>query len=146
MGPAWVAGLATAEDQPVLVALRRRVFVEEQGVPAELEQDELDGEAIHAVVRHGGGEVVGTGRLLVKPGGVARIGRMAVSEEARGRGAGSAVLTALEAAAADAGCHRVELSSQVHAIGFYRRAGYGQGDGSFEEAGIPDVASGKNLS
>jgi len=122
------------------------VFVEEQGVSEQLEHDALDDEAIHAFARDAAGEVVGTGRLLVGAGGVARIGRMAVKGEARGRGVGSAVLTVLEAAAAGAGCHRAELHAQVHAIGFYRRAGYEQEGGPFQDAGIPHVAMAKALS
>jgi len=141
----WVAGLATPDDYPMLAALRRQVFVEEQGVPVELENDELDEGATHAVARGSGGEVLGTGRLLVPPGGVARIGRMAVSGGARGRGVGSAILRVLEDAAAGMGCHRAELHAQVHAVGFYRLAGYEQQGGPFDDAGIPHVAMAKAL-
>lgn len=138
--------LATPADRPALVDLRRRVFVEEQGVPVELEQDDLDEGAIHAVARAADGRALGTGRLLLGPAGAARIGRMAVAGEARGRGVGAAVLAVLEAAAADAGCHRVTLHAQVQAIGFYRRAGYEEEGGVFDDAGIPHVAMAKTLS
>ena len=40
---------ATAADWPEVAALRTRVFVEEQGVPAEVEQDEHDATAVHAL-------------------------------------------------------------------------------------------------
>ena len=141
------AELATPDDRGALLALRHRVFVQEQGVPVELEQDEHDETAVHAVVRGAGGQVLGTGRLLVGPDGSARIGRMAVAGEARGRGVGAAVLAVLEAAAADAGCHQVTLHAQVHAVGFYRRAGYVQDEGDpFDDAGILHVAMSKALS
>lgn len=140
------AELATPADRAALLALRRGVFVEEQAVPADLERDDLDEAAIHAVARDGAGRVVGTGRLLVGAGGTGRIGRMAVAGEARRAGVGAAVLAVLEEAAASAGCHRVELHAQVHAAGFYRRAGYEQEGRAFVEAGIAHVAMTKALS
>ena len=140
------AELATPADRAALLALRHRVFVEEQGVPVDLEQDELDEAAVHAVARGGDGRVLGTGRMVVGPAGSARIGRMAVAGHARGSGVGAALLTVLEAAAASAGCHRVTLHAQVQAIGFYHRAGYEQDGDVFDDAGIPHVAMWKALS
>lgn len=138
--------LATDAERPEVAALRHRVFVEEQAVPVELERDELDAVATHAVARDAAGRLVGTGRLVVRPDGVARIGRMAVAAEARGCGVGTAVLAVLEAAAVDAGCTRAELHSQVRASGFYQRAGYRPEGEPFDEAGIPHVAMAKRLS
>ncbi|MEO5678492.1 MAG: GNAT family N-acetyltransferase [Acidimicrobiales bacterium] len=140
------ARLAGPDDLPALLELRRRVFVEEQGVPVEIEQDHLDRLAVHAVARDGNGQVVGTGRLVVGADGTARIGRMAVAPEARGSGTGAAVLAVLEAAAARAGCRRAVLHAQVQAIGFYRRAGYAAEGEPFDDAGIPHVAMARDLS
>ena len=142
------AALATAADRAELTALRHRVFVDEQSVPVELERDDLDDVAVHAVARDPAGRVVGTGRMVVLPGGgdrVARIGRMAVAREARGTGVGAALLAVLEAAAREAGCRRTEVHAQVQALGFYERAGYEPQGDAFEEAGIPHVAMGKHL-
>jgi predicted GNAT family N-acyltransferase len=137
-----LAGPADAEE---VRALRHRVFVVEQQVPVELEQDELDATAIHAVARTADGTLVGTGRAVVQEHGVARIGRMAVAPEARGGGVGALVLARLEQAAAAAGCREAELHAQVHALGFYARAGYAEVGERFEEAGIPHVAMRKAL-
>jgi len=139
------ATVATAADRPELEALRHRVFVEEQAVPVELEQDELDDVATHAVARDGNGRVVGTGRVVIGPGGVARIGRMAVAAEARRTGVGSALLAVLEAVAVAAGSRRAVLHAQVHAIAFYRRAGYTAEGEPFDDAGIAHVAMAKGL-
>ena len=140
-----IVRVALAEDRPALHALRRRVFVDEQGVPADLELDVLDDEAVHAVAHDAAGAVVGTGRLLVGPDGRARIGRMAVDGPARGSGVGGALLAVLEGAAADAGCRRCEVHAQLHAAGFYRRAGYTSQGPPFLEAGIAHLAMGKDL-
>ena len=71
-------------------ALRRVVFIEEQGVSEADEIDDLDGEAIHllAVVA---GRPVGTARLLLQ-GETGKIGRVCVLAEARGAGIGAALL------------------------------------------------------
>jgi predicted GNAT family N-acyltransferase len=100
--------------------IRFEVFVGEQKVPAESELDEWDAASLHALAFDVTGRAVATGRLL--PDG--HIGRMAVRREARGRGAGAAVLEALMAAARARGEREVALSAQTHAIAFYERAGF----------------------
>ena len=129
---------ATAADWPAVAALRTRVFVEEQGVPAEVEQDEHDATAVHALVEDEDGRVVATGRLLVRDGR-AVIGRMAVDAAARGRGHGAAVLAELHRQAAVLGLPEVELHAQLTARGFYERAGYTAVGDVYEEAGIAHV-------
>ncbi|WP_336029670.1 GNAT family N-acetyltransferase [Geodermatophilus sp. FMUSA9-8] len=132
------AAVATAADRPEVVALRTRVFVEEQGVPPEIEQDAADATAVHAVARDGAGRVVATGRLLERDGR-AVIGRMAVDAGARGGGYGAAVLGVLHREARARGLTEVELHAQVTARGFYERAGYTAVGGEYEEAGIVHV-------
>ena len=116
-------------------AVRRRVFVEEQGVPEELEWDELDATA-HHVVALDGGEVIATGRLVALEPGIGRIGRMAVDAERRQQGVGRAILTALEEAAAARGLSHIILHAQVQALGFYERCGYTVEGEAFDDAGI----------
>ena len=129
---------ATAADWPEVAALRTRVFVEEQGVPAEVEQDAQDATAVHALTEDEDGRVVATGRLLVLDGR-AVIGRMAVDAAARGRGHGAAVLTELQWQAAVLGLPEVELHAQLTARGFYERTGYTAVGDVYEEAGIAHV-------
>jgi predicted GNAT family N-acyltransferase len=136
------ARLATPADWPEVSALRQRVFVAEQGVPAELELDERDAAAVHALSR-----VAATGRLLPDAAGPGRaiVGRMAADATVRGRGHGSAVLAVLEAEAAARGQRAVELHAQVSARGFYDRAGYTAVGEQYEEAGITHVTMVKEL-
>ncbi len=132
------ATVATAADWPEVVALRTRVFVEEQGVPPEVERDAADATAVHAVARDDAGRVVATGRLLERDGRAA-IGRMAVEGSARGRGYGAAVLGVLHREALARGLTEVELHAQVSARGFYERAGYTAVGDEYVEAGIVHV-------
>jgi predicted GNAT family N-acyltransferase len=132
------AEVATPADWPEIAALRTRVFVDEQGVPPEVEQDDLDATAVHALSRDGAGRIVATGRL-VERSGVAVIGRMATDPSARGGGHGAAVLAELHRQAAARGHRAVELHAQLSARGFYERAGYTAVSGEYEEAGIVHV-------
>jgi len=116
-------------------AVRETVFVEEQGVPRELEWDEWDESSDHAIAVATGWEAIGTARLL--PDG--HVGRMAVLPQWRGRGVGAALLCALLGLARAKGMGAVMLNAQVHAAGFYRRFGFVDQGTQFLEAGIPHV-------
>jgi predicted GNAT family N-acyltransferase len=132
--------VAGPEDRPALAELRRRVFVEEQGVPPELEQDAADETAVHVISRDADGRVVATGRLLTSPGsGTATIGRMAADRSVRGRGHGAAVLAELHRQAVARGIAAVELHAQVSARAFYERAGYTAVGAEYTEAGIVHI-------
>jgi predicted GNAT family N-acyltransferase len=131
------ATVATAADWPEVAALRTRVFVDEQGVPAEIEQDDRDATAVHALSRDESGRVVATGRLLV--GEPATIGRMAADPAVRGRGHGRAVLDELHRQAALRGVTEIALHAQLSAQGFYERAGYTAVGDVYEEAGIAHI-------
>jgi YbgC/YbaW family acyl-CoA thioester hydrolase len=119
--------------------LRTQVFVHEQGVPAELEWDEADSQAVHAVAINRLGMAVATGRLLSPSPGVGKIGRMAVHAVLRGAGLGEQVMQALLAVARGRGDAEVVLHAQRSAEGFYRRLGFQPQGEPFEEAGIAHI-------
>ena len=133
----------TRQEVEHALALRLRVFCEEQGVDRSAEQDGRDGEAIHLVAVEGARRI-GTCRLLVEER-TARLGRNAVSAEARGRGIGATLLEAADRAAAQAGADRIRLHAQLRARTLYERAGYvAQGD-TFLEEGIEHVTMEKRV-
>ena len=123
--------LPWSEARAYAAPIRFTVFVEEQGVPPQIELDEMDERSVHAVAFEEG-RAVATGRLL--PDG--HIGRMAVLKEWRGRGIGSDVLHALVEKARSRGHHEVVLSAQVHAAPFYRAHGFIEEGAEYLEAGI----------
>jgi predicted GNAT family N-acyltransferase len=134
------AAVAGPADHRALSELRTRVFVDEQGVPPEIEQDDADAGAVHVISRADDGRVVATGRLLLAPGSrTATIGRMATDASVRGGGHGSAVLTELHRQAASRGISEVELHAQLSARGFYERAGYVAVGSPYLEAGIAHI-------
>jgi len=120
--------------------IRFAVFVEEQGVPREIELDALDKDCLHAVA-FSGGQAVGTARLL--PDG--HIGRMAVLKPWRGRGIGGLLLDRLVGEARARGDRELMLSAQVHALAFYRGHGFVEQGAEYLEAGIPHQAMRRRL-
>lgn len=124
-----------------LRAIRRQVFVEEQGVPEELEWDGLDPDCRHVLAVDANGEALGTGRLL--PDG--HIGRMAVLQPWRRAGVGTALLDRLVRMADARGDRVLELSAQCYVIGFYRRGGFETLGSRYLEAGIPHVRMRRRL-
>jgi YbgC/YbaW family acyl-CoA thioester hydrolase len=120
-------------------ALRTEVFVEEQEIPQELEWDEHDAKALHALVLNKLGQPVATGRLLQPQPKLAQIGRMAVSKALRGGNLGRMVIEALVDAARQRGDHQVILHAQCSAEGFYRRLGFKAHGEVFQDAGIDHI-------
>ena len=119
--------------------IRTQVFVQEQRIPAELEWDEEDDGAVHAVAYNRLGQAVATGRLLPARSGVARIGRMAVHQVLRGSRVGEQVLRALAEVAQRRGDRVLALHAQRTAKDFYARLGFTPEGEPFEEAGIPHL-------
>ena len=85
-----VKQISTDEAKARAFPIRMRVFVREQGVPAEIELDADDGRAIHLLAL-ASGRAVGTARIVIKRGG-AKIGRMAVIKSCRKKGIGAGLL------------------------------------------------------
>ena len=125
------------------LSIRRRVFIEEQAVPEELEIDEHDRpeawgkSVVHALLSEGGVPIA-TGRLLLEDGPAhnAHVGRVAVLQEHRNRGAGRALMLALQERAKALGYPAITLAAQLHAVGFYERLGYVARGDVFLDAGI----------
>ncbi|MBN0043912.1 GNAT family N-acetyltransferase [Streptomyces actuosus] len=132
-------------DREACFALRKEVFVGEQGVPEDIEYDAHDPGAVHVLAVREDGVPLGTGRLLHGAAALAQgtgdasvgsLGRLAVAREARGLGVGAALVRAVEDAARALGLTAVDLHAQTHALGFYERLGYVPYGPEYQEAGI----------
>ena len=139
-----IAVVLTPEELSESLGLRRTVFVEEQGVPLELEVDAMDGDPrLTAGVVHLLGRIEGTaictGRLDFADT-PAHITRVAVR-----RGFGAELMEALHGEARSRGIHRVGLNAQLHALGFYERLGYRAHGPVFLDAGIEHRAMSVSL-
>ncbi|MFF7165195.1 GNAT family N-acetyltransferase [Streptomyces sp. NPDC008086] len=150
--PSTSYALRVAEDpadREACFAVRKEVFVVEQGVPQEIEYDAYDAGAVHVLAVREDGLPLGTGRLLYGEAAAAKVdgeapvgslGRLAVTRAARGLGVGAALVRAIEDAARARGLEAVDLHAQTHALGFYERLGYVAYGPEFPDAGIPHRA------
>ena len=93
---------------------------------------EMEQEGRLVLVAELGGEVVGclstsVMRVLHRPAPVGRISMMVIDEALRGRGIGAQLVRVAEEALVTAGCHLVEVTSNLARTGahrFYERLGY----------------------
>jgi len=128
-------------DETAIAAVRRAVFIAEQGVPEALEWEPIDPQCIWLVAVTSDLEVIGIVRLTT----AGRIGRMAVMPAWRRHGVGGALLDAILHTAREQGLTRVHLSAQTHAISFYAQRGFIAEGAEYEDAGIPHLSMNLNL-
>ena len=128
--------IETTTDLALCHALRRTVFIEEQGVPEAEELDGQDDRAIHLLAWQDG-QPIGSARILLQDD-IGKIGRVCVLAQARGRGLGAALIrAALDVLRVQPGIARAKLGSQTHAIGFYEKLGFVAQGPVYDDAGIP---------
>ena len=124
-----------------LMAVRNAVFVDEQGVPPELECDGRDADATHFLATDEADNPVGTARLLAD----GQVGRIAVLPSFRRRGIGRRLLDLALDSARARGDRRVWLHAQIEAQDLYLQAGFDIVGERFMEAGIPHIAMQREL-
>lgn len=130
-----VKQISSDEAKARAFAIRMRVFVHEQNVPAEIELDHDDQRAIHFLAT-ANGKAIGTARMVTL-GKSAKIGRMAVLKSYRRKGVGTALFERAVAAAKRRHARKIYLHAQVQVIGFYEKLGFRCVGPVFDEAGIP---------
>lgn len=139
-----VRRVTTDAEYDDALAVRKRVFVEEQGVPEPMEVDEHEDAATHFVA-YDDGRAVGAARLRSVGEATGKVERVAVLASLRGEGWGRRLMAVVEETARETGLDHLKLHSQTSAAGFYDRLGYERVGDEFEEAGIPHVEMRKSL-
>lgn len=130
-----IAIVSWSEKQAELTSVRRAVFIEEQNVPESIELDGKDPNCFHVLASDTNGCPVGTARINSK----GRIGRMAVLHDYRRRGIGRKMIQALMDYGRKNSITDFHVSSQVTAIGFYKKMGFEPYGEEFIEAGIKHI-------
>ncbi len=128
--------ISETRDIATCQAIRRAVFIVEQGISESDDLDGLDESTIHLLAT-ADETPVGTARLLVK-GDTGKIGRVSVLADYRSRGIGKAlILRALDVFAEVPGITTARLSAQESAISFYEPLGFEPTGEMFMDAGVP---------
>lgn len=138
-----VEQVKTEADFAICMAIRMEVFVFEQNVPAEEEWDAYDKVATHFFARVDG-RPAATARLRDEQG-IAKVERMAVRQEFRGKHVGDALLCRVMDTAREKGFSRARISAQTHAVPFYEKLGFTVTSAEYMEAGIPHHAMERDL-
>lgn len=128
------------------LAIRKNVFIQEQGVPENLEIDANENQCHYLVLYNCEGKAIATARILLKDEGkTAKIQRVAVIKEARHNGIGTQIMEATTQAAKTLGATTASLSSQTNALGFYEKLGFTVCSDVYDDAGIPHKDMKKSL-
>ncbi len=127
-----VKKISDKEDLSVALSIRRKVFVEEQGCPPELEW-ENDDVSIHFIARYNG-HPAGAARWRKTENGY-KLERFAVLKEFRGKKVGTALVNAVLSDLPST-TDTVYLNAQLSAVDFYITLGFQKQGSQFEEAGI----------
>lgn len=121
------------EELEKLLEIRKKVFVDEQGVPEEREKDEFEHTATHFAVLDkdiiGGARV----RILKKR---AKLERIVITPEYQGKGVGKQLVAHLIDYSNDQKVKEVYLHGQTRIRGFYERMGFTARGAPFEDGGI----------
>ena len=125
----------TPGERADAMAVRERVFVDEQDVPVALERDGHDDDAVHFVA-YAAGEAIGAARLRRVDDATGKVERVAVDADRRGEGWGGRLMAAVEREASERGVAELAMHAQTDVLGFYRTLGYEAEGPTFEEAGI----------
>lgn len=116
--------------------VREIVFVQEQGIDASLEYDDLDDMCTH-VVGLLDSEPVTTARLRPVDSTVGKVERVATIQAARGHGYGKEIMDEVERVAKRQGLVELRLGAQLTALPFYEKLGYEAFGDEFLDADIP---------
>lgn len=127
-------------------SIRKKVFVEEQGVPMQDEFDEFDNldDRCRHILAYYEGRPVGTGRIRDVQG-IGKLERICILEPYRKFGIGKMIIQTLEDIARRQGLQLVKLHGQTQAEGFYKKLGYETKSEMFMEDGIPHYLMTKKL-
>lgn len=115
-------------------AIRKEVFIKEQGVDEKLERDAYDAICNHVLVVEDG-QAVGTGRVIYKDK-TPLIGRIAVLKVYRGKQYGDLIVRKLVDYCFRQGDPRIEVHAQLPVVDFYKGIGFIPYGETFMESGI----------
>ena len=119
-------------------AVRRTVFVEEQGFSQAGEFDEKDADAIH-FAGYIDNRPVATGRIVNEGNGRCSLGRICVLKEVRETGQGRQLMRYLIDAAKKEGFQTIIVRAQVRVSGFYEKMGFVKTGEEFYEEHVAHV-------
>ncbi|MEG1381751.1 MAG: GNAT family N-acetyltransferase [Ruthenibacterium sp.] len=126
-------------------ALRKAVFVDEQGFSAEGDKDAADEDAWHIVGYDAKGVPQCTARIFCESEDAYHAGRIVVNKNLRGCGIGKKMMAEVAAKAKDCGAKTLRLGAQYDKAGFYEACGFVRYGETYLDENYPHVHMQKTL-
>ena len=126
-------------DLALAFSIRKKVFVEEQGVPEHIELDEHESSSIHFIVKDQD-QPIAAARLRKIEDGIGKVERVCVLEQYRGKKIGLLIMEKIQDYAIEHGLKKLKLHAQSYAVPFYEKLNYAVTSPEFLDAGIPHRA------
>jgi len=130
--------VTTSEEFEEALEVRKRVFVDEQGISEDLEFDGCDEEALHIIVKDGR-IIIGTARVVFLNSTTAKLERMSILKHFRGKGIGSNIISFLNKELKTKSIKQVVIHAQCSAVAFYKSCGFKETGQPFMEAEIKHI-------
>lgn len=131
-----VKKVKTKEELEQVFNIRKKVFIEEQNVPKDIELDEFDENAEHFIA-YLEEKPIGCGRLRCND--FVKLERIAIIKEYRNKGYGTFLTEFLINYAKQKRSEGILIHSQAYIEGFYKKFGFRTIEEPFYEAGIKHV-------
>ena len=117
--------------------IRRKVFIEEQSVPHEIERDGLDKRSEHLLIKENGSPI-GTLRMRFIDNKV-KLERFAILKEYRRKGIGTKAFSYAMEYCKKKGVKEIYFNAQYYLLDLYKRLGFKVRGEKFIEAGIEHI-------
>jgi predicted GNAT family N-acyltransferase len=127
------------------LALRKAVFVTEQGFALEDELDAQDATALHLLGSDADGRALCTARMFEEKPGLWHAGRIAVCQSLRGQGIGRQLMAEVARKVAALGGTTLELGAQYDKAPFYEAVGFTRFGELYQDAGYPHIGMRRTL-
>ena len=126
----------TKQEYEQILNIRKKVFIEEQKVPKDIEIDEYETKSTQFVV-YLNKEPIGCARIRFN--NFAKLERIAIIKQYRGKGFGTKLTQYLIDYCHKKNIFHIRLNSQLYVAEFYKKIGFKRFGEVFFEAGIKHV-------
>jgi len=103
--------------------IRNEVFVQEQGIPSDLDLDGLDVDSYHSLA-YIGDLAVGVARLAILKNNNAVLARIAIRKDFRGKGIATKIVESLITKANQLNINNIEIHAHIHLREYYETFGF----------------------
>lgn len=125
--------------------VRNKTFLKGQGIPKNLEFDEVYGQKYNYILLEANEIAIGTARINITNKEYAKVERVGVIPEFQNKGYGRILIVAAEQWIKELGFRKIVITSQKQAVGFYESLGYIAKPEIKFESSIPIVYTEKEI-